>query len=781
MAISILRFVFIAILAIIGTSLSWLGAELAWLGGSLYYLAAGGACLLSAWLIFRKDWRGVWLYAIFLLATLAWALWEAGLDGWALAPRLVLPTALGLWMLSTPFRRGMGTLAPLRGSRALWSGLALAAVFAIAFTLWTDRIAGGHEFAARAGPTDAAQGEWRHYGNDQGGSRFSPLAQITPLNVGGLERIWTYRTGPSPGGAPASFQVNPLMLAGRVHICTGWNDIIALDAETGRQVWRRGLRADGADVINRSCRGLAHYKVPNLEGACAFRIYSATIDARLVALDARTGQICRDFGRNGEVDLTEGMGPVEKGYYYATSPPAVIRGKLVIGGWVTDGQKLGEPSGVIRSYDATTGAFAWAFDSGRPDFHGMPDSGESFTQGTPNSWAPMSSDEELGLVYVPTGNATPDFVGMHRTANDERYSSSVIALDAETGAVRWSFQTVHHDLWDYDTASQPSLVDLPGGVPALIQATKRGEIFVLDRRTGKPIFPVVERPAPQGAVPGDRMAPTQPFSPKLPTFGGPPPSEKTMWGLTPIDQAICRIRFRQARFDGSMTPVGIDRPTITWPGSLGGIDWGGVAIDKQRLMMIVNNNQVANYNRLLPRAAADRMGIVPMAPGGKPTTWGAAAQAGTPYAVLTQPFLSPLAVPCQQPPYGRISAVDLRSGKLLWSERFGTSRDSGPFLLRTFLPIPMGVPNLGGAVATAGGVTFVGATQEHMFRAYDTRTGKELWKAALPAGGQSTPAVYWSSKSGREFVVIAAGGHAAMLSGSADQLIAYALPKGKLR
>jgi quinoprotein glucose dehydrogenase len=777
-----LRFLFIVFLALVGGSLVWLGLELVRIGGSPYYVIGGVAILAACGLIARRDWRGVWLYAAFLIGTIIWALWESGWDGWALAPRLGMPLAIGLWMLTPVFRRGMGVTAPLSAGRMLWSGLLAIAVLAIGYTFWTDRPSGGHDMASAAPPTDATAGEWRYYGNDAGGSHFSPLAQITPANVGGLEPAWTYRVGDAPPGMPAALQVNPLMVNGRVFICTGWSDVIALDAETGKELWRHHTRADSTGALARNCRGVTYYRVPDAKGICAERIFAPTIDARLIAVDAQTGKSCPGFGSNGIVDLKQGMGDFDKGYYYATSPPMLVRGKLVLGGWVTDGQMVGEPSGVIRAYDAVTGAFAWAFDIGRPDFHGMPAKGETFTKGTPNSWAPMSGDEALGLVYLPMGNATPDYVGMHRTPNDARFSSSVLALDAETGAVRWSFQTTHHDVWDYDVGSQPTLIDLPNGTPALIQPTKRGEIFVLDRRTGKPVMPVEERPVSrEGAVPGEQLSATQPFSVGLPSFGGPPPTEKTMWGLTPIDQAMCRLRFREARFNGTMTPIGTDKPTITWPGYLGGMDWGGVAIDKQRMLMIVNNNQVANYNRLIPRAQADSMGVKPITSKSMRSAGGPAAQQGTPYAALISPFLSPLAVPCQQPPYGRINAVDLRTGKIVWSERFGTSRDSGPLLLRSLLPIPMGVPNLGGAAVTAGGVTFIGATQERMVRAYESQTGKELWKAPLPAGAQATPSVYWSSKSGRQFMVIASGGHRAMLSGSADLITAYALPKSKLR
>ena len=778
---TILLYLFGLLLLATGLSLLWLGTTLISLGGSPYYALAGIAYLLAALLILRRSWLGVRLYTAFLVATLCWAVWESGMDGWALAPRLVMPLVIGLWMLTPWFRRGMGLLRPLPGAHMLWPGLGLTTVMAIGSLFWFDHIPTTTGPVAAATPASPAEGDWRHYGNDQGGSRFSPLGQITPANVGALKPAWTYHTGPLPEGARASFQATPIKIGERLYLCTGYNDVIALDAETGREIWRHRPRVDPRGIYGLTCRGVTYHQVPDAKGPCAERIYTATVDARLIALDAATGRLCPGFGTNGEVSLLTGMGDVEKGYYFVTSPPALVRGRLILGGWVTDGQHVGEPSGVIRAFDAVTGAFSWAFDIGRPDFHGMPRPGESFTRGTPNSWAPMSGDDDLGLVYVPTGNATPDYFGAHRTTNDDRFASSIVALDAENGAVRWSFQTTHHDLWDYDVPAQPTLVDLPGGVKGLLQPTKRGEIFFLDRRTGEPIARVEERPVPQGAVPEERAALTQPFSSEMPSFGGPPPTEKGMWGLTPIDQAMCRIRFRQARFEGTMTPLGTGRPTITWPGYLGGIDWGGVSVDKKRHLMIVNNNQVANYNRLIPRAKADRQGVKPMTAAHMSDVGGPVAQKGVPYAAHITPFLSPLAIPCQQPPYGMISAVDLRTGKLAWTRRFGTSRDSGPLALPTFLPIPMGVPNIGGSVATASGLFFIGATQEHMLRAYSSETGDELWKARLPAGGQATPMTYWSPRSNRQFVVIAAGGHGAMLSGSSDTLIAFALPKERDR
>jgi quinoprotein glucose dehydrogenase len=767
---------FLAILLATGLSLMWLGWQLIALGGSAYYLPAGIAMAASAVLIWRKSVLGPKLYGVFFVATLTWALWESGLDGWALAPRLAMPAALGLWMLAPWTREAMGQPSAIPGSRIVWPAIALLIFGGIASIYWSDRITGGTAPANFAEKDAPGSPDWMSYGNDQGGSRYSSLAQITPANVGSLTPVWTYHTGVVPGGK-ASFQVTPIKVGERLFLCSGTNVVIALDAETGKEIWKHDPKVDDSGIYGHNCRGVTYYAVPRAKGLCAERIFTATLDARIIALDAATGTPCPGFGKGGEISLLPGMGVVEKGYYHVTSPPQLVRGKLVIGGWVTDGQMTGEPSGVIRAFDAVTGAFAWAFDSGRPDVHGLPPEGQSYTRGTPNSWAPMSADEALGLVYVPTGNATPDYVGSHRSAQDDKYSSSVIALDAETGAERWKFQTVHHDLWDYDVPAQPTLIELPGGIPALIQPTKRGEVFVLDRRTGKPIRQVEERAVPQGAVPGERTSTTQPFSAAMPSFAGAMPTEKRMWGLTPIDQAMCRIRFREARFEGTMTPIGSDRPTLTWPGYLGGMDWGGISVDVQNHILITNTNGIANYNRLLKRDEANAMGLKPVNKTRMDDLAGPLPQMGTPYGALIAPFLSPFAIPCQQPPYGMISATSLITGKLLWTKPLGTSRDSGPLLLPTLLPIPMGVPNIGGSVTTAGGLIFIGATQEHTFRAIETATGRMVWSARLPAGGNANPASYWSPKSGRQFVVIAAGGHGAMLSGSSDTVIAYALSK----
>jgi quinoprotein glucose dehydrogenase len=767
--------IFAFVLLLIGVALAAPGAWLLWLGGSPYYVAAGVACGVAAVLLWRGRGAGVVVYAAVLAGTVAWALWESGLNGWALLPRTLGPILVGLWLAAPSTRRGLSGV----GARSAWYPvlallIAVGLPVALAVQPGPARLAGPAPLPP-AGPVQEADKDWTEYGRDKAGTRFSPLAQITPANVGQLQRVWIYHTG-IPTNMLVSLEVTPLKIRDRVVLCTGANDVIALDAETGRQIWRYEAHDDAAGIYAGTCRGVAYFQSATADGVCPERVITATVDRRLIALDLRDGRPCEDFGAHGITHLDEGMGVIEPGYSYVTSAPQIVRGKIVFGGWVTDGQKVGEPSGVIRAYDAVTGKFAWAWDMGRPGQHGLPPPGQSFTRTTPNSWAPISADEALGLVYLPLGSAAPGYVGGYRSPADDQYSSSVVALDAETGEPRWYFQTTHHDLWDYDVSSQPTLVDLPGGVKALLQADKRGNVFLLDRRTGAPLASVAERAVPQGGAPGERIAPTQPFSTGMPNFAGPLPSEARMWGVSPFDQLWCRIKFRQARFDGTMTPLSTGWPTVTWPGYLGGMDWGSVAVDPEREVMLVNSNRVGNYNRLLTRAEADRRGLAPISLSHEGSIGGAVAQAGTPYGADISPFLSPLVVPCTQPPFGMIAAVDLRTRRLLWSEPLGTAEESGPLGIHSHLPLTMGVPNIGGAVVTRGGVAFIGAAQDDYLRAYETATGREIWKAKLPAGGNATPMTYWSDASGREFVVIAAGGHGGLLTTPGDDIVAYALP-----
>ena len=741
--------IFAALLFLIGLVLGDGGIRLVLLGGSPYYVIAGAALLLSALLLWRGRMAGAWLYGSLLLGTLVWSLWEVGLDGWALMPRLLAPVVLGLWLLLPRTRRGLSAIL----------------LIGLGFT--------GVQSAQAAGE------EWPVYGGDAGSTRYSTLDQLTPDNVDGLAEAWTYKAGKwRPGDT--GLQVTPLMVNDTLYLCTPRNEIIALDPETGKEKWL--FDPKNARDLPRSCRGVTYYEVPEATGECARRIITATTDARLLAVDADTGKACQSFGEAGATDLAVGMGEIRTGYYYITSPPTIIRGNVVLGGWVSDNQYVGEPSGVIRAYNATTGDFAWAWDLGRPGEYGIPAEGETYTRGTPNSWAPASADEELGLIYMPMGNATPDYWGAHRSEQSEKYASSITALNGETGEPVWSFQTVHHDVWDYDVGSPPSLVDLEidgETVPALLQPTKQGQIYLLDRRTGKPLAEVEERPVPQGPAPGDYLSPTQPFSVGMPDFENEVLTEADMWGVTPIDQLYCRLKFRQARYEGPMTPPG-EQPSITYPGYMGGMEWGGVSVDPVRKLMVVNWTRFPNYTRLVPRAEADEMGVKAADAGisgvGKP-----AAQEGTPYAAATGGFLSFLGIPCIAPPYGLMSLVDLNSREIVWTRPLGTAQDLGPMGIPSMLPIEMGVPNLGGSVTTKSGLVFIASSMETSMHAVDVQTGYILWKARLPAAGHATPMTYISPKSGRQFVVIAAGGHFALegvIGGKmGDQVIAYALPK----
>lgn len=791
----LVRYGFAILLFVIGLALLIGGGQLILLGGSPYYVLCGLTVAVAGLLTWRGNRRARTIYAAMLVATMLWACWEVGFDGWALLPRLAGPCVIGalLWLVRFPLRSTARTRR-LRPGWALFAlGMPLAAVIGyglhqtfapdLADPMFqagvTTAAASISQSAASDRPVDPGQGEWHAYGNDPGGTRFSPLDQLTPGNVSRLAVAWTLDLGPGPKEGRGGLEVTPLKIGDALYICTSYNDVISVDAETGRVNWRFRSGIDHKGRAYAHCRGVAYYRVPGATGLCSERIYTNTIDARLIALDAATGRRCPGFGDNGETSLLTGMGEVGLGYYFVSSAPTVVRGRIVLGGWVSDGQYWGEPSGVIRAFDAVTGRFAWAFDVGRLDNQGEPPPGESYTRSTPNSWAPMSADEKLGLVYAPTGNATPDYYGAQRRPFDDRFSSSVVAIDAETGRLRWSFQTMHHDLWDYDVASQPTLIDLPtpaGKVSALIQPTKRGEIFLLNRENGRPIAPVAEKPVPRaGHAPGERLAPTQPFSVGLPSFRGADLRERDMWGLTPFDQLWCRIKFRQARYDGPATPPGLT-PSISYPGYLGGSNWGGVSVDRDHAIMIVNTNRVGNYNRLLTREEAEKAGIRPIGSNGKGYVGLAVAQANTPYAADVRPFLSPLGAPCNRPPFGVIAAVDLKSRKLLWAHPLGTARDSGPKGLASGLPLAMGVPNLGGSITTRGGLVFIGATQELSFRALDIRSGKILWQSRVPAGPHSTPLSYWSQKSGRQFVAIATGGSAAMQTKSGNFITAYALP-----
>ncbi|AEG50910.1 membrane-bound PQQ-dependent dehydrogenase, glucose/quinate/shikimate family [Sphingobium chlorophenolicum L-1] len=777
-------------MAICGLALLYGGFDLLLLGGSPYYVAAGLALIGTAALLWQARWSGAITYMAFLLLTVMWAFWESGPNIWGLLPRLAFFTVLAIPVLVWAWRSRLRGTAPSRWHPTLLAAAALAIIAGLALHYATgmaltdpafDRGTGFVQAAAFDPATTARSGDWRSYGNDAGGSRFSPLAQLTPANVNRLTTAWTFRTGPGADGKFGNLEVTPLKVGKTLYACTSYSDVIALDAETGQQQWRWRSNVDRKGFPYSNCRGVAYYQVPNATGICSQRIVHTTADLRLIALDAASGRPCPDFGEKGSTSLATGMGKFDNGYYFVSSAPTLVRGKIVVGGWVADGQYWGEPSGVIRAFDARTGEFSWAFDIGRPDKASAPTGDETYTKSTPNSWAPMSADEALGLVYAPTGNSVPDYYGGNRRPFDDQYSTSVVALDAATGRPRWSFQTVHHDLWDYDVPAQPTLVDLPGphGLrKALIQATKRGQLFVLDRTNGKPIFTVAERAVPQGGiVPGERLSRTQPYSIGMPSLAGTPPVERTMWGITPFDQLMCRVAFHKLRYEGEFTPPGL-KANLLNPGAGGGMSWGGISIDLDRKLIISNTNRMSTITRMIPRTEADRMGLKPMSNGAHGNIAGTVTQANTPYAAEVRPFFGPLAMPCEEPPYGYINAIDLVTQKVVWRKTLGDSRGSGPFSIPTRIPLPMGVPGFGGSLTTRGGLVFIGSTPDSMFRAIDSATGNVVWQTALPAGGNASPMTYLSPESGRQFVVIAAGGHHALEGKKGDYIVAYALPKG---
>ncbi|HET6618823.1 MAG TPA: PQQ-binding-like beta-propeller repeat protein [Dongiaceae bacterium] len=506
-----------------------------------------------------------------------------------------------------------------------------------------------------------------------------------------------------------------------------------------------------------------------IDPTCVKRLFAPTSDGRLIALSASTGNICPGFGGDdGTINLWANMPNVTPGSVYSTSPP-VIAGRLVIvGGAVNDNAATTSPSGVIRAFDIDTGALVWNFDSKNPDATEPIANGETYSENAPNSWSVASYDPELGLIYLPMGNQSPDQYGANRSADVEKFSSSILALHADTGKVAWVFQTVHHDLWDMDVPAQPSLIDLTIGgknVPALVAPTKQGEVYVLDRRTGQPALPVTEEPAPSGAVKGDFTAPTQPVS--AISFKPPRLQEKDMWGATPVDQLACRIMFRQLDYEGRYTPP-TERGSIVYPGNFGAFNWGAVAVDPNRQVMFAMPVYLAFTSTLVPRP--DEYARVV-------TKEGEAIfneNFGAPYAAQMAAFLSPLGLPCQSPPWGYVAGVDLTTGKIVYQHVNGTVRDLSPIPL----PFKMGVPGIGGPIITKGGVAFLSGTMDDYVRGYDLATGKEIWRDRLPAGGQATPSTYQGSD-GRQYLVVVAGGHGSTGTKPGDSIIAYALPKAQ--
>jgi len=777
------RGVFAVVLALLGLAFVWGGIKLLVLGGSAYYVVSGLTLCASALLLWKGDRRGLWTYALLMIATSIWALHEVGLSSWGLLSRLGLFAALTCWLLWSWIREvrviEAGRAAHIAVSSALGAAvLGLIGPLAVSGVLRnSDAAVPAETTHARSlspgTPDPGSAAEWHHYARDLTGNRYVPVTQITKDNVRELRLAWSFRTGDMPANKFFSFEGTPLKIGGKLVICTPSRQVVALEPDSGKQIWRFAPKFDGMPgQVGHTCRGVSYHHSMDFSGPCADRILLTTRDDFLYALDLETGQTCPDFGANGRVSLLDGIGPLRENARdtFPTSPGLVLGDKIVLGAFVVDAQRMKVPSGVIRAFDVHSGKLVWAWDMGRPDDIGPPLPGEVYTPSTPNAWPPFSADPALNLIYVPLGNPSPDFYGKERRPYDEKYGTALVALDANTGRAKWSFQAVHHDLWDLDIPAQPILLDLKmsdGVKPAVVQLTKTGDVFVLDRRTGAPLVPVNEVPVPQkGAVPEERLSPTQPMSAL--SLAPHQLKESDMWGLTPLDQMACRIQFKEQRYEGLYTPPGTDS-SIGYPAMGGTFSWGSGTVDVERGLLVANVTYMPFLSRLIPRKLNGEVEISSDYPIDQPML-------GAPYSWFTRPMLSALGIPCKVPPIGELVAVDLASSHIVWRHVLGTSRANGPFGIPSLLPLPTGTPSAGGTVMTSAGLVFIGATTDRYLRAFDVDTGRELWRASLPAAANATPITYVSERTHRQYVVIAAGGHVGFDSTRGDYVMAYALP-----
>ncbi|QDH16381.1 glucose/quinate/shikimate family membrane-bound PQQ-dependent dehydrogenase [Swingsia samuiensis] len=790
-----------AIFALCGAILTIGGIMSVSHGGPVYYLFAGVVFLATALLAWLRNQAAQWLFAAFALVTVAWELSIVGLDFWSLVPRSDVVIILGIWLLLPFVSRSTGgtrsSSLPLAGSVGVAALVLLAAAFTdphdISGTLPNDIVN-----ASPDNPENVPDNEWHAYGRTSAGDRWSPLKQINSTNVQNLKVAWHIHTkdlmGPNDPGESTN-EATPIEFDNTLYLCSLHQKLFAIDAATGHVKWTFDPHLQvNPGFQHLTCRGVSFHETPanavDSSGQpaptdCAKRIILPVNDGRLVEVNAETGEKCTSFGDNGEVNLREPHQPfTELGVYEPTSPPVVTDKYIIANSAVRDNGSIKQASGATRAFDVYTGKMAWVFDASNPDPNQMPDENHPvFHPNSPNSWIVSAYDKKLNLVYIPMGVGTPDQWGGDRTKESERYAPGVVALNADTGKLAWFYQTVHHDLWDMDVASQPSLVDITQKdgsiVPAIYIPTKTGDVFALDRRTGKTIVDAPETPVPGGAAPGDHTNPTQPMS-KLTLRPKDPLSDKDIWGGTIFDQMFCSIYFHSLRYEGPFTPPSL-QGTLVFPGDLGMFEWGGLSIDPQRQIAFANPISLPFVSRLVPRGPENPLwpDKNAKASGGE---GGLQPNYGIPYAVHLGAFLDPvllkigLPVPCRTPPWGMVAGINLRTNKVVWEHRNGTLRDS---LRGTAYPIGLpaikvGIPSLGGPLSTAGNLGFLTSTMDYYIRAYDLTTGKTLWQDRLPAGAQSTPMTY--AVNGKQFVVTYAGGHNSFMTKMGDDLIAYTLP-----
>jgi quinoprotein glucose dehydrogenase len=633
----------------------------------------------------------------------------------------------------------------------------------------------------------ASESDWPSYGRSPYGDRYSPLRQINAENVGRLEVAWRFHTGEGAPAfktrAPTALEVTPLVFRGTMYLSTPLGRVFALDPATGAKRWVFDPQVDRTvyfgDFANRGVALWVNTAAAPPEWRCSLRVFVATIDTRLIALDAATGTPCPDFGQQGTVQLRTGLrnAPANAGEYEETSPPTVVGDIVVVGSAVADNNRIDAASGEVRGYDARTGALRWTFD---PVSQNVGDTAfqtcigpAAHRTGAANSWTIFAADPVRGVVFIATSSPSVDYFGGERKGRNE-YGNSVVAIQARSGKMLWHFQTVRHDLWDYDNASPPALVTVDMGgqrVPAVVQATKTGQLFVLDRETGRPLYPVSEGSVPPSDVPGEAAWPTQILSSGLPPLSPQTLTRDQVWGPTAEDRDACRRRFDELRYEGTFTPPST-RGSLIIPSNVGGAHWGGVAFDPDNDVVVVPTNRIAAVITLIPRATFEAMR-------GHETTGERigteyAMMHGTPFVLKRELYLGPSNAPCTPPPFGALVAMSLRTREIVWSVPLGTSEG----LEKIGIHVPPDIPgaiNLGGPITTAGGLVFIGAGLDRYFRAYDLKNGRELWKAGLPAGGKATPMTYLGSD-GRQYVVIAAGGDGKAW-GWSDEVIAFALPR----